>query len=134
MSNIWKKLSGQQTPVQPDPLTLLKNDIRDCEFRLRQNEQLFNLKVEDAMVDAIIFERESLLSRHSYLMSLAREMIRARKEEVDVPEKQEKRVPLQKMPLAPAPFAKEAAMFEDNEEGATVNANLQFMGAGQQEG
>lgn len=74
MINVWKGTAAQKKKAGPSEYELLVADIRECEMRLRQNEQIFNLKSDEKIIDAIIYEREALLSRHSYLMALARGM------------------------------------------------------------
>lgn len=50
----------------------LEQDLRDCLASLAKNEAMFNLEVEDALVEARIYERQALQCRYRYLLEKAR--------------------------------------------------------------
>lgn len=50
----------------------LEQDLRDCLASLAKNEAMFNLEVEDALVEARIYERQALQCRYRYLIEKAR--------------------------------------------------------------
>ncbi len=50
----------------------LAEDLRDCCFRIEQNEVLFNLETEPLLVDQRIYERNALLCRYQYLIKRAK--------------------------------------------------------------
>ncbi len=50
----------------------LEQDIRDCLVSMAKNEAMFNLEVEDALVEQRIYERQALECRYRYLLEQAR--------------------------------------------------------------
>ncbi|MFI3169615.1 MAG: hypothetical protein R3Y06_06720 [Faecalibacterium sp.] len=52
----------------------LEQDLRDCLASMAKNEQMFNLEVEEALVEARIYERQALQCRYRYLLEKARAM------------------------------------------------------------
>ncbi len=50
----------------------LEQDLRDCLARMAKNEQMFNLEVEDALLEERIYERQALQCRYRYLLQKAR--------------------------------------------------------------
>ena len=70
-SGKWKKALEKREDEERDPMSLM-GQIRECEYLLRRNEQLFNMQTEDGLVDALIYEREALRARYDYLIRVAR--------------------------------------------------------------
>ncbi len=50
----------------------LAQDIKDCRFRMEQNEILFNLETDPILIEQRIFERSALNCRYQYLIKRAR--------------------------------------------------------------
>ncbi len=50
----------------------LEQDIRDCLQSIAKNEQMFNLEVDEALLEARIYERQALQCRYRYLIEKAR--------------------------------------------------------------
>ncbi len=50
----------------------LAYDLRECLYRLAQNESMFNLEAEDALIEAYIYERQALFCRYRHLQEKAR--------------------------------------------------------------
>ena len=50
----------------------LIEEIRDVEERLAFTEKWFSLECDQDLIDACIFERESLYARYRYLLGVAR--------------------------------------------------------------
>lgn len=67
----WKKALERQADERQDQMNLM-GQIKECEFQMRRNEQVFNMQIEEGLIDALIYERESLRARHGYLMRIAR--------------------------------------------------------------
>ena len=72
----WKKALEKREDAERDPMGLM-GQIRECEYLLRRNEQLFNMQGEDGLVDSLIYEREALRARYDYLIRAARQAGRA---------------------------------------------------------
>lgn len=52
----------------------LEEDLKECLFCLRRNEMLFDLEVDDDLIEQHIYERQALLCRYRYLLARAREL------------------------------------------------------------
>ncbi|MDD3429603.1 MAG: DUF2508 family protein [Oscillospiraceae bacterium] len=63
------KAKETTTQLQEVDLADIMDQIKECQYLLRRNENLFNLECDSDMIEARIFERESLLARYTYLLN-----------------------------------------------------------------
>lgn len=54
-------------------LEQLRQDIRECEEMMKRNHALFDLTVDESLIEARIYEMNSLNKHHQYLVRLLRE-------------------------------------------------------------
>ena len=57
---------------QPEEYLDLIEEIRNVEERLAFTEKWFSLECDQDLIDACIFERESLYAKYRYLLGVAR--------------------------------------------------------------
>ena len=51
----------------------LVQEIRNCEFLMNRNDVLFNMTADEDLIEAQIYERESLRLQYSYLIKKLKE-------------------------------------------------------------
>lgn len=62
----------RETDVQENDYWELISEIREVERKLAYTEDWFALEKDENLIDACIYERESLCARYRYLISLAK--------------------------------------------------------------
>ena len=62
----------RETDVQSQDSWELISEIREVERKRAYTEEWFSLEKDENLIDACIYERESLCARYRYLISLAK--------------------------------------------------------------
>lgn len=57
---------------KPDTPSFVLQQLREIEFRLEQNRQLFDLAEDEDLIEACIYEEKALQKRYQYFWKLAR--------------------------------------------------------------
>ncbi|MBE6887516.1 MAG: DUF2508 family protein [Ruminococcaceae bacterium] len=67
-----KKLLGKnRQPINREVDELIK-EIRNCEYLMARNEVLFDMTTDEDLIEAQIYERESLRYQYNYLLKQLR--------------------------------------------------------------
>ncbi|MBR5520693.1 MAG: hypothetical protein IKU54_01725 [Oscillospiraceae bacterium] len=61
------------TPRQKQ-LNSLKEDLRHCEMLINRTHRMFEMAVDETLIEARIYELKSLIKHHEYLMSAIRDL------------------------------------------------------------
>ena len=74
------------TPLseQHQELNRLKDELKECEWLIKRNEMLFDLTVDDALIEARIYEKNSLAKHRQYLLQSIKKLMEHEKETVDI--------------------------------------------------
>lgn len=72
MEKLGLKKKIQDAEAEKTTRAELIDEIRECENMLQKNEFLFNLEIDEDMIEAYIYEREALMRRHRALVRQAK--------------------------------------------------------------
>ena len=67
-----RTVKERETGVQENDHSALISEIREVERKLAYTEDWFALEQDENLIDACIYERESLCARYRYLIGLAK--------------------------------------------------------------
>ena len=56
-------------------INLLKEELRHCETLMKRTEMLFEMAVDENLIEARIYEMKSLAKHYDYLISSIRELV-----------------------------------------------------------
>ena len=70
MLKLWDKKKFSQIDLE---ILEIKKDIKECEQLLARNNVIFNMAIDESLIDAKIYERESLLRHYDYLVKLLKD-------------------------------------------------------------
>ncbi|MEG0019047.1 MAG: hypothetical protein RR846_00665 [Oscillospiraceae bacterium] len=70
MINIFKRKLKTDRQMEIEDI---KKDIKECEFLLSRNDIIFNMAVDEKLIESKIYEREALLHQYDYLVTQLRE-------------------------------------------------------------
>lgn len=71
MFNIKKQPNFTQ---QQQEMNSLKVALKECEQLIRQNNAIFEMTVDDALIESRIYEMQSLNKHHEYLLNSLRSL------------------------------------------------------------
>ena len=78
MAVFTKKKKTTETHRQIDEL---KEELRSCERLMRRNQAMFEMTVDDSLIEARIYEMKSLAKHHDYLLKSLRRLMQTEQDQ-----------------------------------------------------